>query len=130
MPRKRKQMPDRSFYRDLGRTIRLSRVAAGRTQIETAGHLDVTFQQLQKYEAGSNRIPFDRLVRLSAYLEVPLSHFVSTAPCSDRDAAFHLLAEGFRSREFHTLVEAWKSIKDRQMRAAILNLIKRTAALG
>ena len=61
---------------------------------------------------------------------MPLSHFVATAARSDRDVAFHLLAEGFRSKEFHSLVESWKAIKDPPMRAAILNLIKRTAALG
>jgi len=130
MSRNRKKTPEGNFYRDLGRTIRLTRVAAGKSQHETAEHLAITFQQLQKYEAGSNRIPLDRLVRLSAYLEVPLSHFVATSLRSGRDVAFHLLAEGFRSKEFHSLVESWKAIKDPPMRAAILTLIKRAAALG
>jgi len=42
----KKRLPEGPFYKDLGRTIRLTRTAAGKSQIDTAGHLDVTFQQL------------------------------------------------------------------------------------
>ena len=89
MPLKTKRMPDGPFYRDLGRNLRAARAAAGKTQLETAEYLDVTFQQIQKYENGINRIPVDRLVSLAAYLEVPLVQFV--AP-SAGDSEFQSLA--------------------------------------
>ena len=125
-----KRLPEGSFYRDLGRTIRLSRGAAGKTQSEIAEHLDLTFQQVQKYEAGTNRIPVDRLVSLSDFLDVPLSHFVASGGPPDGESAFLSLIEQFEGKEFRTFLESWTAIKDRRMRAAILDHVKRMAALS
>ena len=119
MPRKSRQVPEGSFYRDLGRDLRAARVAAGRNQTETAKHLDVTFQQLQKYEKGKDRIPVHRLIRLAAFLEVPPQHLI--AP-SESDSEFRSLFSKFSGTEFHTLMEAWGNIKDRAARAALLSL--------
>ena len=131
MPRSnRKHLPEGAFYKDLGRTIRLKRTAAGKSQTETAGHLDVTFQQIQKYEAGTNRIPLDRLVSLSDFLDVPLSHFVASGGPPDGESAFLSLIEQFEGKEFRTFLESWTAIKDRRMRAAILDHVKRMAALS
>ena len=82
-----KRAHEGAFYRDLGHNLRLTRCAAGKTQIEIAAHLDITYQQIQKYEAGTNRIPLDRMVRLAAFLEVPLSHFLSPTDASDGGSA-------------------------------------------
>jgi hypothetical protein len=57
MPLKSKRLPEGFFYRDLGRNMRVTRSAAGRNQGEVDEHLQVTFQHVQKYEAGTNRIP-------------------------------------------------------------------------
>lgn len=121
MPRKSKRLPEGPFYRELGRNIRVARSAADKSQGEIAEYLDLTFQQVQKYENGTNRIPLDRLVRLADYLEVPLTQFL--AP-SDRDSKFQSLAAQFSTKEFHTLLEAWGSIKDGKTRAALINLVK------
>ena len=96
------------------------------TQQALATRLGVTFQQLQKYENGTNRIPVDRLVSLANYLEAPLSQFV--AP-SDGDSEFQSLASQFSAKEFHALMEAWGSIKDRPARAALIELVKCMANL-
>jgi transcriptional regulator with XRE-family HTH domain len=125
MAKTSKRMPEGPFYRELGRNLRVARSASGKNQSEIAEHLDVTFQQVQKYENGSNRIPVDRLVSLAAYLEVPLVQFI--AP-SDGDSEFQSLASKFSSKEFHTLIEAWGKI-DRTTRAALLNLIIRMAGV-
>jgi len=124
MPRKSKRLPEGPFYRDLGRNIRVARSAAGKSQTDVAEHLDVAFQQVQKYENGTNRIPVDRLVSLAAYLEVPILQFI--AP-SDGDSEFQRLASQFSAKEFHTLMQAFGTIKDRALRTALLNLIKRMA---
>jgi transcriptional regulator with XRE-family HTH domain len=121
MPRKSKRLPEAPFYRELGLNIRAARSASGKSQSDVAEHIDVTFQQVQKYENGSNRIPVDRLVSLADYLEVPLSQFV--AP-SDSDSEFQSLASQFSAKEFHAIMEAWGSIKDRAARAALVNLVK------
>src|SRR5262245_46893708 len=109
MPRKTKANPDQAFYRTLGAAMRAARSAAGKSQSEVAEHLDLTFQQVQKYENGSNRIPLDRLVRLAEYLEVPISQFVE--PSGD-DSAFLKLSEKLNDRELYTLMDAWGAIKD------------------
>jgi transcriptional regulator with XRE-family HTH domain len=124
MPRKSKRLPEGPFYRELGRNLRLARSAAGKSQEEAAEHIDVTFQQLQKYESGANRIPVDRLIGLADYLEAPLSQFITP---SAGDSEFQTLADQFSAREFHTLMEAFGTIKDRALRTALLNLIKRMA---
>jgi transcriptional regulator with XRE-family HTH domain len=113
-------MPEGSFYRELGRNLRVARSASGKNQSEVAEHLDVTFQQVQKYENGTNRIPVDRLVSLAAYLEVPLLDLIDP---SDGDSEFQSLASKLSGNEFHTLVRAWGTI-DRSLRAALLNLVK------
>jgi transcriptional regulator with XRE-family HTH domain len=118
-------MPEGPFYRKLGSNLRVARSAAGKSQSEIAGHLDVSFQQVQKYENGKDRIPVHRLVTLAAYLEVPLLQLI--AP-SDRDSKFQTLAEQFSAKEFRTLMEAWGKL-DRPVRAALLNLVKHVAAV-
>jgi ribosome-binding protein aMBF1 (putative translation factor) len=77
MPRKSKQVPEGSFYRDLGRNLGAARIAAGKSQMEIAEHLDVTYQQVQKYERGTDRITIHRLISLAAFLEVPLLQFIA-----------------------------------------------------
>ena len=123
----KKRLPEGPFYRDLGRNLRTARSAAGKSQSEVAEFLDLTFQQVQKYENGTNRIPVDRLVSLATFLEVPLLQFIDP---SDGDSEFQSLASQFSAKEFHTLMEAWGMIKDRPMRAALLNLVKRMADLN
>ncbi len=122
----KKRLPEGPFYRDLGRNVRTARSAAGKSQSEVADFLEVSFQQVQKYENGKNRIPVDRLVSLAAYLEVPVVQFIDP---SESDSEFHSLASQFSDKEFHTLMEAWGTLKDRPMRAALLNLVKRMADL-
>ena len=123
----KKRLPEGPFYRDLGRNVRTARSAAGKSQSEVAAFLDVTFQQVQKYEKGTNRIPLDRLVSLADFLEVPLLQFI--AP-SASDSEFQSLASQFSDKEFHTLMEAWGTMKDRPARAALVNLVKCMAALN
>jgi len=123
----KKRLPEGPFYRDLGRNVRTARSAAGKSQSEVAEFLDVTFQQVQKYENGKNRIPLDRLVSLAAYLEVPVLQFIDP---SKSDSEFQSLASQFSDKEFHALMEAWVCLKDRPARVALVNLVKSMAALN
>ena len=126
MARYSQNTPEASFYKQLGRNLRVARSAAGKRQEDAAEHIEVSFQQIQKYEKGLNRIPLYDLVSLADYYEVPLSQFL--AP-SDGDSEFQSLASQFSAKEFHALMEAWGSIKDRPARAALLNLVKCMATL-
>jgi transcriptional regulator with XRE-family HTH domain len=126
MPRKFERLPEAAFYRELGLNLRAARGAAGKSQGEIAEHLDMTYQQLQKYENGANRIPIFDLISLANYLEVPVSQFI--AP-SDGDSEFQSLAAQFSAREFHRLMKAWGNIKDHPARATLLDLVEHMADL-
>jgi len=125
MAGRRKKAPDNSFYRDLGSAIRLARVAAGKSQADAAAHLDLSFQQIQKYEKGVNRIPIEELVSLASFFEVPVVDLIDP---SGKDAQFKSIADKFRAKGFSTLLESWLAIKDQHMRAAILDFIRSAAA--
>jgi transcriptional regulator with XRE-family HTH domain len=127
MAGKSKKKPEDNFYRDLGRTIRLARMAAGKTQMDVADEIGVSFPQLQKYENGNNRIPVERLLAMADYLKVPVLRLLSLP---ERDADLLSMTERFQANGFHTLLESWADIKDQSMRTAILNVVKRAAALS
>jgi transcriptional regulator with XRE-family HTH domain len=118
---------DARFYHDLGRSIRLLRQAAGESQTGVAAHLDVTFQQVQKYENGSNRIPVDRLIALSKYLDIPHSRFFDFMELPTNDDELNGLMRTLTAPEFRLLLRSWKTLKSAD-RTTILNLVIRLSA--
>jgi transcriptional regulator with XRE-family HTH domain len=64
------------FYREIGKKLRHARVVCGFSQKNMADALKVTFQQVQKYELGSNRIPLDRLIEWADKCNSPYEFFV------------------------------------------------------
>jgi len=64
-----------NFNKHLGSKLKLRRLALGLTQTKVAKAINVTFQQIQKYEKGSNGVSSIRLLQLSNYLKVPISYF-------------------------------------------------------
>ena len=63
------------FNRHLGSKLRIRRLALGLTQTKVAQAINVTFQQIQKYEKGTNGVSSIRLLQLSNYLKVPIDYF-------------------------------------------------------
>ena len=63
------------FNKHLGRKLKLRRLTLGLTQTKVAKAINVTFQQIQKYEKGTNGVSSIRLLQLSNYLKVPISYF-------------------------------------------------------
>ena len=66
---------EKSFNSHLGSKLRMRRLALGLTQTKVAQAINVTFQQIQKYEKGTNGVSSIRLLQLSNYLKVPISYF-------------------------------------------------------
>ena len=64
-----------NFNRHLGSKLRMRRLALGLTQTKVAQAINVTFQQIQKYEKGTNGVSSIRLLQLSNYLKVPINYF-------------------------------------------------------
>ena len=63
------------FNKHLGNMLKMRRLALGLTQTKVAKAINVTFQQIQKYEKGINGVSSIRLLQLSNYLKVPISYF-------------------------------------------------------
>jgi transcriptional regulator with XRE-family HTH domain len=64
-----------NFNQHLGSKLRMRRLSLGLTQTKVAQAINVTFQQIQKYEKGTNGVSSIRLLQLSNYLKVPINYF-------------------------------------------------------
>ena len=64
-----------NFNAHLGKKLRLRRLSLGLTQTKVAQAINVTFQQIQKYEKGTNGVSSNRLMQLSQFLKVPIIYF-------------------------------------------------------
>jgi len=64
-----------NFNRHLGSKLRMRRLALGLTQTKVAQAINVTFQQIQKYEKGTNGVSSNRLMQISQFLKVPIIYF-------------------------------------------------------
>ena len=66
---------EENFNKHLGNKLKLRRLALGLTQTKVAKAINVTFQQIQKYEKGTNGVSSIRLLQLSNYLKIPINYF-------------------------------------------------------
>ena len=82
-----------NFNKHLGNKLKLRRLALGLTQTKVAKAIHVTFQQIQKYEKGTNGVSSIRLLQLANYLKVPVNYFFEDF------SAYSINAE--RSQEGH-----------------------------
>jgi transcriptional regulator with XRE-family HTH domain len=109
----------------VGRNVRSWRMARGMSQKQLGNRLGVSFQQLQKYEAGRNRIPTGRLVKAAATLGVPISAlFEGTGRDDPSQSVLALISD---SRSFR-LAHAFAAIKHRTARLSLVNLVENIAA--
>ena len=69
-----------NFNRHLGSKLRMRRLALGLTQTKVAQAINVTFQQIQKYEKGTNGISSLRIMQLANFLKVPVVYFFEDYP--------------------------------------------------
>ena len=71
---------EENFNKHLGNKLKLRRLALGLTQTKVAKAINVTFQQIQKYEKGTNGISSLRLMQLANFLKVPVVYFFEDYP--------------------------------------------------
>ena len=64
-----------NFNKHLGNKLKLRRLALGLTQTKVAKAINVTFQQIQKYEKGTNGVSSSRIMQLAQFLKVPITYF-------------------------------------------------------
>ena len=109
----------------VGRNVRVWRMAKGLSQAQLANRLGVTFQQVQKYETGGNRIPTGRLVKLAAILGVPIAALFEGTDAAEPSRSLLALVSDRRS---FRLAHAFAAIKDNRCRLSLVNMVEKIAA--
>ena len=104
----------------VGGRVRLRRTLLGMSQERLAEALDLTFQQIQKYESGMNRIGASRLYHLSLIFGVPMSDFFEGRGKRSPDDVVD-------KRETMELVRAYYRIRDPKVRGALHAMTKAMA---
>jgi transcriptional regulator with XRE-family HTH domain len=109
----------------VGHRIRLFRLNAGLSQTELADQIGVTFQQVQKYEKGVNRVGAGRLTQIAGALNVPITAFFEgmTSGAKSRSEA-DSLAELMTAPRAFKLLDAFSEITDPALQTAILSLVQ------
>ncbi len=115
----------------VGQRVRARRKMLGLSQTQLGEELGVTFQQVQKYERGTNRIGSSRLFRMSSTLDVPVAYFFEGAETKlpeYNESIEALSAETFEKQETQELVEAYYRISDPRIRKKVLGLARLLAS--
>ncbi|MBY0324122.1 MAG: helix-turn-helix domain-containing protein [Reyranella sp.] len=112
--------------RAVGERITALRKAKGLSQTELGTAIGVTFQQVQKYEKGMNRISGSRLQDAARALDVPVSALFGESETANQAEAFAFLTEPGAIE----LLKAYKAIEDDQLRRDVLALVRTAARIG
>lgn len=118
----------------VGSRIRLRRNMLGISQEKLGESLGITFQQIQKYEKGTNRVGASRLQAIASILNAPISFFFEDAPGEDGGApgfgeeGSTFVTDFLNTSEGIQLNRAFVKISDPKVRRRVLDLVKALAA--
>jgi transcriptional regulator with XRE-family HTH domain len=116
----------------VGRRLRMRRLMLGMSQEKLADQLHLTFQQVQKYEKGVNRISASRLQDISRILQVPVPFFFEGAPgasgAKGPPPTPTYVSEFLATADSFVLIRAFTRIKSSQVRRAIVRLVEGIAS--
>jgi transcriptional regulator with XRE-family HTH domain len=122
--------------RHVGSRVRMRRVLVGMSQEKLGDSLGLTFQQVQKYEKGTNRIGASRLQQIAKILQVPVSFFFEGAPVDaglvdgpgfEDTGGTAYMSDFLSTVEGMQLAKAFMRIKDVKVRRRIVDLIESMA---
>ena len=112
----------------VGSRVRMRRMMLKMSQEKLGDGLGLTFQQVQKYEKGTNRIGASRLQQISNILNVPVAFFFegvsSGAPAGKVDAGLVVLNNFLSRSDGIALVRAFEQIEDSKLRRSIVTLVE------
>jgi transcriptional regulator with XRE-family HTH domain len=117
---------------EVGHRIQIQRKALGLSQTELADELGVTYQQVQKYENGENRVAVGRLTKIAKVLRLPVTNLLGVHDSlrtiskgqKDTPSPLKLLTVPGAVR----LLRAYGTLTDGKMRRSLLQLVERAAA--
>ena len=112
----------------VGKRIRMRRLLLGMNQEALANALGLTFQQVQKYEGGANRVSASRLSEMGKILDVPVSFFYADLPGDGKQSREEQEArERMERPETIELVRLYYAIPEPQLRQKFLEMVKAAA---
>ena len=113
----------------VGRNIRVHRLALKLSQAGLAAAIGISFQQLQKYEKGANRVGAGRLVRIANALGVPVMALLAGVPGAARKTADASPVALIAKAQPLRLAQAFAAIDDRPVRRALLAVAEEIAGV-
>jgi transcriptional regulator with XRE-family HTH domain len=121
--------------RHVGSRVRMRRMLSGMSQEKLGDQLGITFQQVQKYEKGTNRIGASRLQQISDIIQVPVSFFFEGGPTTTTNAAGMAeapspayVSDFLATSEGLALTRAFTRITDPKLRRSIVDLVEQMAS--
>jgi transcriptional regulator with XRE-family HTH domain len=120
----------------VGGRVRMRRMMLGMSQEKLGDALHLTFQQVQKYEKGTNRIGASRLQHISHILQVPVAFFFEGAPAPENMTGMAeapspaYISDFLSSSDGLALTRAFTRIKDANVRRRIVDLVQAVAGDG
>ncbi len=118
----------------VGSRVRMRRIMLGMSQEKLGEALGLTFQQIQKYEKGTNRVGASRIQQISEILQVPVSFLFEGGPTSNAGDGFSegtsptYVSDFLATSEGLALTRAFTRITDAKLRRSIVDLVEQIAA--
>ena len=116
-----------NFNGHLGKKLRMRRLALGLTQTKVAQAINVTFQQIQKYEKGTNGISSLRIMQLANFLKVSVLYFFDDFPNYSGELNVKQATEG-ENLNYSFLAKLFANLSEQQ-KESILQVLKNTRNL-
>ena len=113
---------EENFNIHLGKKLRMRRLSLGLTQTKVANAINVTFQQIQKYEKGTNGVSSSRLMQLSNFLKVPINYFY------EGYAGFQATIDSTDDLNYSFLIKTFGRLSENQ-KLKIIQILKNTGSL-
>ena len=117
-----------NFNKHLGAKLRLRRLALGLTQTKVAQAINVTFQQIQKYEKGTNGISSLRIMQLANFLKVPVVYFFEDYPAYNNTISENANNESSEDLNYSFLVKLFSNLSSGQ-KEKIFQVLRNTRDL-
>jgi transcriptional regulator with XRE-family HTH domain len=116
----------------VGKRVRMRRLMLKMSQTDLAKTAGITFQQIQKYEKGTNRISSSRLQQFANVLDVPISYFFEDQPPPSKKSRgddpesrqARMLSDFMATKEGLALANAFQRIKGRGLRLGVVHLVE------
>ena len=119
---------ENDFNSHLGSKLRMRRLSLGLTQTKVAQAINVTFQQIQKYEKGTNGISSLRIMQLSNFLKVPVVFFFEDFPLYQNTNDKSLVKEQSEDLNYSFLVKLFSALNE-EKKEKIFQVLRNTRSL-